>query len=121
MKKSLFPNVRLALTVVLALTIVLVFCALAVVFLSPVHAAEPAAASSRPVSTTGDAEIKVAPDQVLLILGVETWDKNIRLAKNQNDDRVKKIIALTQQDFGIENKYLQTEQIQVEPRYRNGT
>jgi uncharacterized protein YggE len=77
------------------------------------------AQSARPITTTGDAEIKVAPDEVILILGVETWDKNIQVAKKQNDERVKKVIALTK-DFGIEPKHVQTEQINVEPRYRNG-
>jgi uncharacterized protein YggE len=51
------------------------------------------ALSARPITTTGDAEIKVAPDEVILILGVETWDKNIQVAKKQNDERVKKITA----------------------------
>lgn len=81
------------------------------------HAAP--AQAARPITTTGDAEIKVAPDEVILILGVETWDKNIQNAKKQNDDRVKKITALTK-DFGIDPKHVQTDQINVEPRYRNG-
>jgi uncharacterized protein YggE len=76
--------------------------------------------AARPITTTGDAEIKVAPDEVILVLGVETWDKNIQIAKKQNDDRVKRITALTK-DFGIDPKYVQTDQINVEPRYRNGT
>ncbi|MBI5303669.1 MAG: SIMPL domain-containing protein [Chloroflexi bacterium] len=77
------------------------------------------ALAARPITTTGDAEIKVAPDEVILILGVETWDKNIQIAKKQNDDRVKRITALTK-DFGIDPKHVQTDQINVEPRYRNG-
>ncbi|CAG0947597.1 26 kDa periplasmic immunogenic protein [Anaerolineae bacterium] len=81
------------------------------------HAAP--ALAARPITTTGEAEIKVAPDEVILILGVETWDKNIQNAKKQNDDRVKKITALTK-DFGIDPKHVQTDQINVEPRYRNG-
>lgn len=82
--------------------------------------AEAQMTTSGTISVIGDAEIKVAPDEVVLILGVETWDKNIQIAKKQNDDRVKKVIALTK-DFGIESKYVQTDQINVEPRYRNGT
>ncbi|MEW5718414.1 MAG: SIMPL domain-containing protein, partial [Chloroflexota bacterium] len=75
--------------------------------------------SARPITTTGDAEIRVAPDEVIVILGVETWDKNIQIAKKQNDDRIKRITALTK-DFGIDPNYVQTDQINVEPRYRNG-
>ncbi len=76
--------------------------------------------AARPITTTGDAEIKVAPDEVIVVLGVETWDKNIQIAKKQNDDRIKRITALTK-DFGIDPKYVQTDQINVEPRWRNGT
>ncbi|MCI0478002.1 MAG: SIMPL domain-containing protein [Anaerolineales bacterium] len=78
------------------------------------------ALAARPITATGEAEIKVAPDEVILVLGVETWDKNIQIAKKQNDERVKKITALTK-DFGIEPRYVQTDQINIEPRYRNGT
>jgi len=77
-------------------------------------------AAAHPITTTGDAEIKVAPDEVSLVLGVETWDKDVKTAKRQNDDRIKKILAVTG-DFGIDPKYVQTDQITVDPRYRNGT
>jgi len=76
--------------------------------------------STHPITTTGDAEIKVAPDEVIFVLGVETWDKDIRIAKRQNDDRIKKILSVTK-DFAIDPKYVQTDQITVDPRYRNGT
>ncbi len=75
---------------------------------------------THPITTTGDAEIKVAPDEVIFILGVETWDKDIKIAKRQNDDRIRKILAVTN-DFAIDPKYVQTDQITVDPRYRNGT
>ena len=75
--------------------------------------------SERPITTTGDAEIKVAPDEVIVILGVETWDKNMQVAKKQNDERIKRITALTK-DFGIDSKHVHTDQINVEPRYRTG-
>lgn len=103
--------------------VVILFIGLFALTHAPVSRAENPAApalASRPITTTGEAEIKVAPDEVILILGVETWDKNIQVAKKQNDERVKKITALTQQ-FGIEPRYVQTDQINIEPRYRNGT
>lgn len=70
----------------------------------------------RGISVTGDAEMKVAPDQVILTLAVETLDKDLLLAKKQNDDRVKKVLAVTSQ-FKIESKHVQTEQISIDPRY----
>ncbi len=77
------------------------------------------AAAPRPITTTGEAEIKVAPDEVGLILGVETWDKDLKKAKQQNDDRIKRVIAVTK-NYAIDPKYVQTEQMEVEPRYRSG-
>ncbi len=81
--------------------------------------AEERTVTPRTVTVTGEAEMKIAPDEVMLILGVETWDSDIRTAKSQNDERVKKVIALTK-DFAIEPKHVQTDQIYVEPRYRDG-
>jgi hypothetical protein len=76
--------------------------------------------ATHPITTAGDAEIKVAPDEVIFVLGVETWDKDIKVAKRQNDDRIKNILAVTK-GFAIDPKYVQTDQISVDPRYRNGT
>ncbi len=81
---------------------------------TPVRAAEPINRGT--VNVTGDAEIKVAPDEVVLILGVQTSDKSMQVAKNENDARVKRVIAMTK-DFGIDPKYVQTEQIRIDPRY----
>ncbi len=88
-----------------------------------VGAAVPASAQSvttGSISVTGDAEVRIAPDQVVMVLGVETWDKDLRKAKTANDDRIKRVLAVTK-DYGIDPKYVQTDQISVDPRYRNGT
>lgn len=86
----------------------------------PLRAENSASVQTRNITTSGEAEVKVAPDEVVLILGVETWDANLNVAKQQNDERVQRVIAVTQ-NFGIDSKYVQTEHISVEPRYRNGT
>jgi uncharacterized protein YggE len=99
-------------------TVLLAVCVLVFAGTQPVRAAEPTTPGV--VNVTGDAEIKVAPDEVVLILGVETGDKNMQVAKNQNDERVKKVIAMTK-DFGIDPKYVQTSQIQIEPRYEGAS
>jgi uncharacterized protein len=88
---------------------------LAIPWAMPVRAAEPD--QTRQITVTGDAEVRVAPDEVQLTLGVETWDKDLATAKGQNDERVKKILALTE-DYGIDPKDVQTEYINIEPRYR---
>jgi hypothetical protein len=95
-------------------TVLLAVCALVLAGTQPLRAAEPTTRGV--VNVTGDAEIKIAPDEVVLILGVETSDKNMQVAKNQNDERVKRVIALTK-DFGIDPRHVQTEKIRIEPRY----
>ncbi len=95
-------------------TVLLGVCALVLAGTQPLRAAEPT--THGVVNVTGDAEIKVAPDEVVLILGVQTADKNMQVAKNQNDERVKRVIAMTR-DLGIDPRYIQTDQIQIEPRY----
>ena len=71
----------------------------------------------RQITVTGDAEVRVVPDEVILTLGVETWDTNLLVAKKDNDDRVKRTLALAK-EYAIESKYIQTDYLGIEPRYR---
>ncbi len=68
----------------------IVICALACV-----ARAEPS--PPREIAVTGDAELKVVPDQVILTFAVDTQDKDLIAAKQQNDERVNKIMGVTQQ------------------------
>ena len=70
------------------------------------------------ITTTGEAEVRVAPDEVVLTIGVETNDKDLTVAKGQNDDRVKRVLAVAK-EHGIESKYIQTDYINFEPRYHD--
>ena len=69
------------------------------------------------VTVTGEAEIRVVPDEIILSLGVETSDKLLERSKSNNDERVKRILALGPA-FGIDPKHLQTSFIGIEPWYR---
>jgi uncharacterized protein YggE len=71
------------------------------------------------ISVTGEAEIRVVPDEVILTLGVETWDKNMAIAKGQNDAIVARVLALSA-DHDIAPEHVQTDYVSIEPRYRNG-
>jgi uncharacterized protein YggE len=73
----------------------------------------------RLITVTGAAEVRVSPDEVILTLGVETWDKDLDIAKKQNDERVKQVLALAKQ-YKIEPKYVQTDHLSIEPRYKDG-
>jgi uncharacterized protein YggE len=80
---------------------------------------EPAYQEPRLITVTGDAEVRVVPDEVILTLGVETWDKDLDLAKRQNDEIAARVLALAA-DYGIAPEHVQTDYVSIEPRYRNG-
>jgi len=70
----------------------------------------------RLISVSGTAETSVAPDKVLLTVGVEGRDRDLDTAKAQHDRRVKKIIAEAR-NAGVDPKYIQTSSIQMNPAY----
>ena len=72
----------------------------------------------RLITTTGEAEVLVVPDEVILTLGVETSNKQLSLAKRQNDEIVAQVLAAAQAR-GVASKHLQTDHISIEPRYRD--
>jgi uncharacterized protein len=78
--------------------------------------ATPMSNSERTINVNGNAEVKVAPDEVILTLGVESLDKDLQRAKKENDDRVKKVLAAAKGD-GVADKDLATDEVQIEPRY----
>jgi hypothetical protein len=68
------------------------------------------------ISVSGEAEVRVVPDEVILTLGVQTFDKILKSAKNLNDERIKKTI-LVAIGYGVPAEYIQTDYIGIEPRY----
>ena len=50
----------------------------------------------RLITVTGEAEIKVVPDEVIVTFGVETNDKEISVSRSKNDERVKNVLALAE-------------------------
>lgn len=70
------------------------------------------------VSVTGDAEIKVIPNQVVLSLGVETRDRNLAVARVQNDTAVRSVLDAIAR-FQIDPADVQTDFIQVNIRYQS--
>jgi uncharacterized protein YggE len=73
----------------------------------------------RRITVSGEAEVRVVPDEVILSLGVETWDKDMEKAKRQNDEIIAAVLALAA-DYGIPPEHVQTDYVGIEPRYRNG-
>jgi len=66
------------------------------------------------VDVQGSAEVKVVPDEVFILFGVETSDPDLKVAKSQNDERVKRLLALTR-EMKIDPRYVQTDFISIEP------
>ena len=72
--------------------------------------------SPRTISTSGDAEVKVSPDEATLCFGIESFDKDLAKARAENDDRIKKVTA-AMKGAGVEEKRISTERISMEPSY----
>lgn len=70
----------------------------------------------RLITVTGTAEVNVPPDQATLRLGVDTRDKLLAVAKANHDQRVRKVLAIAHA-AGIEDKYIQTGQMEMAPEY----
>ena len=66
------------------------------------------------IEVQGSAEVKVVPDEVFILFGAETSDPDLKIAKSQNDERVKKLLALTK-ELRIDPRYVQTDFINIEP------
>ncbi|MBN1582288.1 MAG: SIMPL domain-containing protein [Anaerolineae bacterium] len=98
---------------IVAIALVLVFA-----FASWTRAEPVARQNDRSIAVTGEAEVRVVPDEVILTVGVETHDRDLELAKRQNDVRVEQVIA-TAQAYGIEMKHIQTDHVSIEPRYHD--
>jgi len=69
------------------------------------------------ITVTGEAEVKVIPNEVIISLGIDTNNKILSKAKADNDMIIKKVFSLTE-STGIDPIYVQTSQINIEPRYR---
>lgn len=70
----------------------------------------------RVVTATGDAAVRVAPDEVVVTFGVKTQDSQLGAAKSRNDDIVRRVLERLQ-GFGVAADHIQTEYIGISPTY----
>jgi hypothetical protein len=68
------------------------------------------------ITVTGQAELRVAPDEAVLDLEVERLDKDINVARQQTDDSVAQILALARR-YGVPPQNVKTDFISVGMRY----
>ncbi len=70
------------------------------------------------ITVSGSSEVKVAPDEIYLKVGVETRHETLDDARRENDERVAKALAFIRGN-GVKDKEVQTDFLSVEPMYDN--
>ena len=74
----------------------------------------------RLITTEGQGEVKVVPDQAHIALGVEVRDKSLASGKSRNDSAVVSVLKAVA-GFGIDSKDVQAAKLEIEPQYnQNG-
>ncbi len=91
---------------------VLVICGV----LAPMAASGEEKTGPRLVTVTGTARVEVAPDEVVLTVGVETIDADVSTAAATNDKRVKDVFALAR-EHGVEDSDVQTNRVSLGPEH----
>jgi uncharacterized protein len=82
-------------------------------------AAAPAAApTERTIRVNGEASVMVEPDEVVLTVGIETRDAQLKTARKRCEEVLRKATEAAKAG-GIEARHIQTDYIQVEMRYKD--
>jgi uncharacterized protein len=89
---------------------------LAFLLLAPLVRAQLLTSQGNILSVSGDAEIKVVPNQVVLALGVETRDRSLTAARTRNDEAVRNVLAAIH-SLQIDPTDVQTDFIHVTIHY----
>jgi len=71
---------------------------------------------ARIINANGEATVYVRPDQVIVNVGVETWNKSLADAKAANDAASRKLLAAIH-GLGVEEKDVQSDVMQVQIDY----
>lgn len=82
-------------------------------------AASPALAQAVPppqISLSGSAEVKVAPDEIMLNVAVETRSETLEPARLENDQKIAAVLAFLKQSK-IKDKDVQMDYINIQPDY----
>jgi uncharacterized protein len=75
-------------------------------------------AADRPtISVNGEASVNVVPDRIVVRFGIETSDMDMQLAKRKNNGILKAALVAVRA-LGVADRDLQTDFLQVEPRYQ---
>jgi uncharacterized protein len=99
------------LTVVVALSLLVAFTA------AP-RASAQEVQNKRTISTMGEAVVYVVPDEVIVNLGIEVFNKDLDEAVKTSDQMAQRLLPAIK-DLGVEAKYVQTQNLEVEVRYHD--
>jgi uncharacterized protein YggE len=90
-------------------------CTIAVLFFS-FHVSAQGTTEPPLITVSGQAEVRVAPDEVVFTLGVESVDKDMLAAKKRTDDSVREVLAIARRN-NVKPEDVQTSYISVQPKY----
>jgi uncharacterized protein YggE len=68
------------------------------------------------ITVSGQAEVRVPPDEIVFTLSVESIDKDMLIAKGKTDASIREILAISRRN-GVKDEDVQTSYISVEPKY----
>lgn len=73
---------------------------------------------NRTISVSGEAEVRVTPDQVIISMAAENRGVSLLDVQKNNDQVVKDLVGYATEVLGVAPKYIQTDYTKVEPVYR---
>ena len=68
------------------------------------------------ITVSGQADVRVPPDEVVFTLGVEAVDKDILAARTRADESVKAVLSIARKN-NVKPEDVQTSQISIQPKY----
>jgi len=83
---------------------------------APVTAYAATTPSKKIISTSGEATVSATPDMAVLTLGVQSTDKDVKVAYNDNKTKMEAILKELS-NLGIEKKDIKTTTFSVSPNY----
>ena len=94
----------------------IVLSVLTCIMLAPVIMAQDNCPRPRLITVSGTAEVKLAPDEAILRLGVDSHDKVLATAKADNDKHVKKLLAFAR-EAGVQANDIKTSALNMSLEY----
>ena len=73
---------------------------------------------ARIVTANGTGMVRTAPDEAVIVLGVETWNKDLRAGYSENEAIVKRVLAVPPK-YHIDKKDVQTNEVSVESTHQS--